>query len=169
MTHICVSKLTNIGSDNVLSPDRRQAIIWTNAGILLIGLLGTNFNEMLIEIHAFSFTKIHLKMSSGKWRPFCLGLNMLTRQPSTDVFSMVYQHHMSPVLSTGLLSIGLCLIHMPQKKLINVTLNWYKLWRLTLLNITIKLHLRLSTTLLANAKSSCFLVHKVKSKMKSIK
>ena len=36
-THICVSELTIIGSDNGLSPERRQAIIWTNAGILLIG------------------------------------------------------------------------------------------------------------------------------------
>ena len=43
VTHICVSKLTIIGSDNGLSPGRRQAIIWTNAGILLIGPLGTNF------------------------------------------------------------------------------------------------------------------------------
>ena len=49
-------------------------IILTNARILIIGPLGTNFNEFLIEIHAFSFTKIHLKMSSGKWRPYCLGL-----------------------------------------------------------------------------------------------
>ena len=76
-THICVGKLTIIGSDNGLSPGRRQAIIWTNAGILLIGPLGTNFNEIFIEIHTFSFKKIHLKMSSGKWRPFCLGLNVL--------------------------------------------------------------------------------------------
>ena len=44
VTHICVSKLTIIGSDNGLSPGRRQAIIWTNAGILLIGALATNFN-----------------------------------------------------------------------------------------------------------------------------
>ena len=50
MTHICVNKLTIIGSDNGLSPGRRQAIIWTNAGILLIGPLGTNFTEILIEI-----------------------------------------------------------------------------------------------------------------------
>ena len=78
MTHICVSKVTIIVSDNGLSPGRRQAIIWNNAGILLIGLLGTNFCEILIEIHTFSFMKIHLKMS-GKWRPFCLGLNVLTR------------------------------------------------------------------------------------------
>ena len=50
VTHICVSKLAIIGSDNGLSPDRRQAIIWTNAGLLLIGHLGTNFSEILIEI-----------------------------------------------------------------------------------------------------------------------
>ena len=77
VTHICVGNLTIIGSDNGLSPGRRQAITWTNVGILLIGPLGTNFSEMLIKIHTFSFKKIHLKMSSGKWRPFCLGLNVL--------------------------------------------------------------------------------------------
>ena len=49
-----------IGSDNDLSPGRRQAIIWTNAGILLIGPLGTNFNDILSEVHTFSFKKIHL-------------------------------------------------------------------------------------------------------------
>ena len=76
--HICVVKLTIIGSDNGLSPGRRQAIIWTNAGILLIGPLGTNVIEILIGIQTFSFKKMHLKMSSGKWRPFCLGLNVLT-------------------------------------------------------------------------------------------
>ena len=77
VTHICVSKLTIIGSDNGLSPGRRQAIFWTNPGMLLIGPLGTNFSEILIEIYTFSFKKMHLKMSSGKWRPFCLGLNVL--------------------------------------------------------------------------------------------
>ena len=53
-THTCVGKLTIIGSDNGLSPGRRQAITWTNAGIVLIGPLGTNFSEILIEIQAFS-------------------------------------------------------------------------------------------------------------------
>ena len=77
VTHICVGNLTNIDSDNGLSPGRRQAIIWTNAGLLLIGPLGTNFNEILSKIHKFSFKKKHLKMSSGKWRLFCLGLNVL--------------------------------------------------------------------------------------------
>ena len=69
--------LTIIDPDNGLSPGRRQAIIWTNAGILLIGPLRTNFNEILIGIHAFTFKKMHLKMSSAKWRPFCLGLNVI--------------------------------------------------------------------------------------------
>ena len=82
MTHICISKLTIIGSDNGLSPGRCQAIIWTNAGILLIGTLGTKFNEILSEIHTFSFKKIHLKISSAKWRPFCLGLNVLRNNSS---------------------------------------------------------------------------------------
>ena len=77
--HICVSKLTIIGSDNSLSPGRRQAIIWTNAGILLIWTLGTNFSEISIDIQTFSFKKIHFKMSSGKWGPFCLGLNVLNQ------------------------------------------------------------------------------------------
>ena len=53
VTHICIGNLTIIGSDDGLSPSRRQAIIWTNAGILLIGPLGTNFGEISIEIQTF--------------------------------------------------------------------------------------------------------------------
>ena len=88
VTHICVSKLSIIGSDNGLSPGRRQAIIWTNAGILLIRTLGTNFSEILNEIHAFSFKKMHLKMSSAKWRPFCLGLNVLMWSYTPMIFAV---------------------------------------------------------------------------------
>ena len=76
--HICVSELTIIGSDNGLTPGRRQAIIWPNVWIALIGPSGTNYSEILIAINIFSFKKIHLKMSSAKCRPFCLGLNMLS-------------------------------------------------------------------------------------------
>ena len=77
VTHICVINLSIIGSDNGLSHGRRQASIWTSAGLLLIGLLGTNFSEILIEIYIFSFKKLHLKMSSGKMaailsRPQCV-------------------------------------------------------------------------------------------------
>ena len=74
---MCVSKFTIIGSENDLSPVRPPAIIWTNAGILLIGPLGPNFSEILIEIHKFSFKKMHLKTLLDKWQPFCLGLNEL--------------------------------------------------------------------------------------------
>ena len=70
VTQIWIGKLTIIGSDNGLSPGRRHAIIWINARILLNGDLGTNFSEILIGIQTFSFKKIHLKMSSAKWRPF---------------------------------------------------------------------------------------------------
>ena len=65
-----------IGSDNGLSQSQRQAIIWTNAGILLIRPSGTNFSEILIEIDVFPFKKMHLKMSSAKCRPFRLGLDV---------------------------------------------------------------------------------------------
>ena len=77
VTHICVGKLTIIGSDNGSSPGRRQAIIWTNDRILLIVPLETKFNEIFIKIHTSSFKTMHLKLSSGKCRPFCLGLNVL--------------------------------------------------------------------------------------------
>ena len=77
VTHTCVSKLTTIGSDNGLSPGRHQAITWSNAGILLNWALGTNFSEILSEIDTFLFKQMRLKMSSGKWRPYCLGLNVL--------------------------------------------------------------------------------------------
>ena len=78
MTHICVSELSIIGLDNCLSPGRRQAIIWTSAGTLLIRTLGINFSEIFGEMHTFSFKEMYSKMSSGKRRPFCLGLNVLS-------------------------------------------------------------------------------------------
>ena len=77
LDYICVSKLTIIGSEKGLSPGRRQAIFLTNAGILLIAPLGSNFSEILIEIPTFSFKKMHVKMSSAKTAAICLGLNVL--------------------------------------------------------------------------------------------
>ena len=50
MMHIYIGKLTTIGSDNGLSPGRRQAIIWTNTGAFLMGPLGTNSSEILVAI-----------------------------------------------------------------------------------------------------------------------
>ena len=68
MTHICVRKLSSLGSDYQK----------TNAVILLIWSLGTKFSEILIEIRIVSLKKMGLNVSSGKWRSFCLGLNVLT-------------------------------------------------------------------------------------------
>ena len=108
VTHICVSKLTIIGSDNGLSPGRRQAIIRTNAGILLIRPFGTNFSEILIEIIIFSFKKMRLKVSSGEMaailsRPRCvnrgpelglkrgrLELQVLTRSIQNHFFNVSF-------------------------------------------------------------------------------
>ena len=95
VTHICVGNLAIIGSDNGLSPGRRQAIIRSNAGILLIGPLGTNFSEIWIGIQTFSLKKIRLKMSSAKRRPFCLGLNVLTMDSiNCDISVAILSHIM---------------------------------------------------------------------------
>ena len=60
--HICISKLNIIGSDNGLAPERRQTIIWTNGGILLIGPLGTIFNEILSEILIYFYPRKYIWM-----------------------------------------------------------------------------------------------------------
>ena len=77
----------SICSNNGLSPIRRQAIILTNAGLLSIEPLGTNFIEIWIKIQIFSFTKVHLKISSAKWRPFCPGGGWVKcREPISHYF-----------------------------------------------------------------------------------
>ena len=78
-THICVSKVTNIALNNGLPPGRRPAIILTNAGILLSRTLGTNFNGNLSGIYTFSYTAMHFKVSSAKWRQFCLVFKVLIK------------------------------------------------------------------------------------------
>ena len=75
VTHICVSKFSILGSDNGLSPGRRQTIIWTNAGLLLIGPLGTNFNEIVIKIQENAFEMVVWKMAAI----WSIGLNVLNK------------------------------------------------------------------------------------------
>ena len=77
VTHICVGKTTIIGSDNGLAPTRRQAIIWTNAGILLIGTLGKklqwNFTRMsFILIQENAYENVVWKMAAILSRPRCV-------------------------------------------------------------------------------------------------
>ena len=93
MTHICVSNLTIIGSDNGLSPGRHQASIWTNAALLSIGTLRTYFSEILIKIQQFLLKKMHFKMSSAKRRPFCLGLNVLISYTNFTTGRSLWTHH----------------------------------------------------------------------------
>ena len=98
---ICVSKLTIIGSDNGLSPGRHQATVWTNDGNLLIGTSGTNFSEILIEIHTLSCKKMHLKMSSEKWLIFCLGLNVSMTNTKGRMMPAVSYHTYTRVHTCG--------------------------------------------------------------------
>ena len=73
-------KIFNLSSDNGLSPGRHQAIIWTNAGILLFEPRGIRLSELLIEIKTFLFTETHLKLWSAKWRLY--GLRPIDRKPT---------------------------------------------------------------------------------------
>ena len=101
---------TIIVSNNGLSPVRRQAIIWTNAGLWLTGHLETIFSEILMKLQQFSFTRTHLKMSSATYRPFHLGFNVLTcKRLRTSVASADHTHtllktyHVSPFVYSYIL------------------------------------------------------------------
>ena len=77
VTHICVSNLPIIGSDNDLAPGWCQAIIWTNAGLLLIWSLGTNFGEIFkqnsyIFIQENAFENVVWEISTILSRPQCV-------------------------------------------------------------------------------------------------
>ena len=95
VTYICVSKLSILGSDNGLSPGRRQPIIRTNAGILLIRPLGTIFSVILVQIIIFSFKKMRLKVWSAKRRPFCHGLNELSSDICRYLLSVKCRAHLT--------------------------------------------------------------------------
>ena len=101
VTHICVGILTIIGPDNGLSPSRRQAIIWTNVGLLSIGPLQTYFREILTKIQQFPLKKMHLKMSSAKRRLCCLGLNVLRTHHYCYTAEAWHEWCRKPFLSTN--------------------------------------------------------------------
>ena len=98
-----------IGWGNDLTPVRSQAITWSNAALLSIGPLGTNFSEILVEILIFSLKEMRFEMSSAKQRLFCSGRDELNnlrikvitclptwhimeRQPAVGVTTFVVQH-----------------------------------------------------------------------------
>ena len=73
VTHICVSELTTISSDNGLRSGQCKAIIWTNAG--------TNFSEILIAIQGFHWRKYIVKCRQGNVghfiSPQCVKYNVI--------------------------------------------------------------------------------------------
>ena len=74
VTDICVSILTITGSDNGLSPGRRETIIWTDDGIALIGALGSklqwNLNRNLYSfIQENEFVNVIWKLAVTFFRP----------------------------------------------------------------------------------------------------
>ena len=74
VTHICVGKLTIIGSDNDLSPERRQAIIWTNAVNWTLGnKLQWNYSRNSnIFIEENTFENVVCEMLFISSRPQCV-------------------------------------------------------------------------------------------------
>ena len=50
---------------------------------------GTNLSEILIKIQNFSFTKMHLKISSSKWRPFCSGGDEFISEPMSYCVALI--------------------------------------------------------------------------------
>ena len=92
VAQICVNiyasmNLVSISSGNGMSPVPHQAITWTNAGLLSIGLLGSNFSEIHIRILSFSFRNMHLNCRLPKWRTFCPEGDELT-QPAGPWFNI---------------------------------------------------------------------------------
>ena len=64
---------------NSLKPGGAYICRWTGFGF------GTNFLGILIKMETFSLRKMHLKMSSAKWQPFCLGLCVLIDKISQEI------------------------------------------------------------------------------------
>ena len=97
VTHICVSNLTIIGSDNGLSPDRHQ----TNAENFVDWTLVNKFQRNLNWNPYISLKKMHLKMSSGQWRRFCLGLNVLIIIDEGELWSVLCEFTVWSISCTG--------------------------------------------------------------------
>ena len=107
---MCVSKLTSIGPDNGLAPMTRQAIIWTDAGILFIEPLGTHFSKISIEIHIFSFKKTpshYHHCANFIWRHWTYEMPVRYNLSSVRVTSSIFSQ-----LSI-IQYVGLCVFSLP--------------------------------------------------------
>ena len=92
-----------VGSDNGLLPVQCHTIIWIKARSLLTGPLRTNFSEIWIKMKQHPLKKMYLKMSCAKWRPICLGLNVLITptEPLTPVQSSPVQSNQPSVVASS--------------------------------------------------------------------
>ena len=82
---LCLDNLAIIDSDNGLSPDRHQAIIWASGGIVDLTL--RNKIQWNVNRNSNSFTQENAfeRVVSGI---FCLGLNVLTNTPLKLLFCL---------------------------------------------------------------------------------
>ena len=105
LPHICIGNLTIIDSDNGLSPGRRQAIIWTNAGILLFWILRNKFQWNLnshIFIQENAFESVVCEMVTILYRPQCVKTvvhGCINKNISSRLFSWPWVVHYVPILS----------------------------------------------------------------------
>ena len=92
-----------------------QAIIWTNAGILWVGPLGTNFSEILIGIHLRKFVwKYRLRN----------GVHFVCRpQCVNDDIGLVYEWLIITKLG---LNINKTIVHPYQKDIANAGRHYWK-------------------------------------------
>ena len=104
-------------ADIGLSPGRRQAIVSTNAEILLIGHLGINFGEILIKIDAFSFTKMHLKISLEHGghlsRPQCVSWCGTNGSCSISMYHRAYESNINLWMLSGLKTVRINKFYFP--------------------------------------------------------
>ena len=88
--------------------------------MFLIAPLGKEFSEILIDIHTFSFKKMHLKISYGKWRPFCTGLKVKA--------SCITQHSWHQSIQTNAVSrnfTALCWIYTTVLTSLGEAISWF--------------------------------------------
>ena len=86
---------------------RHWFVAWSVPG----HFLNQCWNENSIEILIFSFTKMCLKVSSAKWRPFCLGLNVLKMQLNYPGWHWFIRKGNNPCLNAMYASDELACIH----------------------------------------------------------
>ena len=114
VTHICFCNLTNFGSDNL-------SHCWNTVNWTLRNKLQWNFNRN----SDISFQKMHLKVSSAKWQPFCFGLNVLTHCPRVEV-AVLFKVWFSNSLYGIVACMGTCI----EKKMLYVECHTDEKWTL---------------------------------------